>query len=239
MDESIYKLDWAESSEPLAQDHANINASFVIISAENEASHAVAVSALHLLGVNDPDITSFFVAEPNSEFPMQEQLLPLIEKVHKPEKKLFVVNMLPTLTDDIPLEACWASKAEWLCFESSVEILKVLNTLNIRNSAVIAISRNVEGDFSVIHGIANPWGSIARGTAVTASLDVPQLIVSATMDRNADKNDFIKLFLRINKDSVESRLSIKKGIVYEPIISRQSLEVGILHIGLIKLCLDY
>lgn len=190
------------------------------------------VPALQKLGVSFEDIKTVIIEEGNIELPIQDKLLPQVTSAYSAGKKMFILNFLPASSHDIPLEAACASKAEWLCFESTLEILKVLSKLkesklNKSNCGVIAISYNNDPDcLSPAQQDISPWGAVSRGMAPCASLDVSSQVISAGISKSANERDFIKLFLTINKEQVEDRLIIKDGCVFEPVMSRFNMEVS-------------
>ena len=219
LEKSIYKLCWSEAEE-IPEGNADTTASYVFISSEELDLTSMAVSALQQLGVADKNIATINLQESNDKSLFEEHLLPLFKRVYEANRKLYVVNMLPASAQSLPLEASSSAKAEWLCFESTLEIIKLLSKLEMTDIDVIAISFNGNG--------MKPWGGISNGMAVSADLEASQGIISAEMTSDASPNDFKKLFAAVNNGEIESRILVSKNRVFNTVIDRYDSKVSCL-----------
>ena len=226
MEESTYKLCWSNSTNAINLENTNIDSSYVLISKEDSKLPSVAVSALHRLGVNDDDINSVLLQETNNGLNIERRLTPLFKSVYCHNKRLFIINMLPMSAQKLPLKASSSKEAEFLCFESTLEVLKLLSKLEIYDSSVVSISCDFkEEENSPSSSGVNPWGSISRGMAVSADLEVRQRVISAELRCNADENAFIKLILACTKKTVEDRIIITEKQLLQPVVKRYDFKV--------------
>ena len=226
MEESTYKLCWSSSEDTINSESINIDASFVLISREDSKLPSIAVSALNRLGVNSDNINSVSLKETNNGLNIERRLTPLFKSINCHDKRLFVINMLPMSAQKLPLMAASSKEAGFLCFESTIEVLKLLSKLGLHDSSIIAISYDFkEEKYSSSSIGVNPWGGISRGMAVSADLEVRQRVISAELRCSADENAFIKLIIASTKETTEDRIVITDKLLLQPVIRRYDLKV--------------
>ena len=224
-DKSTYNLCWsAATKQPLEDNSVKIGGSFLLISLENEELDITATTALRNLGVRSDDIWSIMIQDLNCN--IQEKLQPLFAEIYNQGKEMIILNMLPMSTVALPLELGFTAKAEWLCFESTLEMMKILSKLNMSNTKIIAICCNNGEELNSASNKINGWKGISRGMVVSADLEVRQRVISAELRCNADESAFIKLILACAKETVEDRITITDKQVLQPIIQRYNFKVS-------------
>ena len=173
--------------------------------------------------MNDDNVTSLLIQDVNCD--IQEKLIPLFKKIYKPPKALMVLNMLPLSAQALPLEGSSSAKAEWLCFESTLEILKLCLKLKMDECTVVAIGSNTDGESS--SSTINPWGGVSRGIAISADLEVRQRVISADLRCDIDENAFSKLIRATTSKTTENRIVITNEQLLQPVLKRYDLKVRI------------
>ena len=157
---------------------------------------------------------------------IQEKLEPLLVEIYNQGKEMIILNMLPMSANSLPLEVASVGKATWLCFESTLEILKLLSKLDMSNSRVIAISsNNKEKPYSASDEM-NPWKGLSRGMVASTDLEVRQRVISTELRCDADESAFVKLILASTRETAEDRLAITDNQVLQPVIERHDLKVS-------------
>ena len=222
----MYNISWSPPSKEPLQDNNNrakVDCSFLLISLENEELSTTAVSAFHKLGVSSDDITSVLIQDVNCD--IQEKFHRLFKEMNRTNKSMIILNMLPMSARALPLEASFSTKAEWLCFESNLEIIKLLSKLHIDNSKLISISYNIDDESRAGSSKLSIWGGISRGMSVSADLEVRQRVISAEIRCDADEKAFIKLILESTRDTVEERMAITDKQLLQPTLKRYDFKV--------------
>ena len=191
----------------------------MLISLESTDLSAIVVSTLHKLGVEDNDITLILFQEGRNTFNIQEKLMQLLKNIYYKKHRMFILNMLPVSTQILPLEASSSEKAEWLGFESTLEILKLLSKLDMNDNNVIAIIKSGE------EGRINPWGGVSRAMAASADLETRQHVISADLQCDVDENAFRKLILACTNKTIEDRIIITKDQLLQPVLERYNFRV--------------
>ena len=230
IDKSIYSICWlSRPQEPVNDDtDMKVNGSFLLVSFENEGFSTTAVSALRKLGVSSDDIWSIIIQGVDCE--IQEKLQPLFTKVYNQSKEITVLNLLPMSTSTLQCEVANVPKASWLCFESTLEMMKILSKLNMSNSKVIAVFCTNDFENSRTSSKLSSWGAISRGLVVSAGLEARERVISAELRCTADENAFIKLILASMEEIAENRIAITDKQVLQPFITRFEPKVVDLYI---------
>ena len=221
-------MHWSPTSkQQLEDDTARIEDYFLLISFENEELNRIAASALRKLGVRSDNIWSIVIL--NIDCDIQEKLQPLLTEIVMQRKEIVILNMLPMATKVFPFEVVYAAKALWLCFESTLEILKILSKLDMSNSRVIAIGCSSERKLYSAANKMNPWKGISRGMAATADLELRQRVISVELICNVDESAFIRLILVSTRNTAEDRIEITDKHVLEPVMKRHNFKVSFTH----------
>ena len=221
----MYNVSWSPPSREPLQDNSNVkvNSSFLLISLENEELSKTAASALHKIGVGSDDIKSVLIQDVNCD--IQEKLRRLFKDINHTNQTMIILNMLPMSARALPLEASFSTKAQWLCFESNLEIIKLLSKLHIDNSKLISISYNIDDKLHTASSKTSIWGGISRGMSVSADLEVRPRVISAEMRCDADEKAFIKLILESTRDKAEERIAITDKQLLQPTLKRHDFKV--------------
>ena len=227
-EKSIYSLCWSAASEQILEDtNAKVRGSFLLISLENEEFNTTAGSALRKLGVRSDDIWSIAIQDVNCD--IQEKVRPLFTEIYNQGIEMIILNMLPMSTNSMPLEVAFVGKAAWLCFESTLEMLKILLQLDMNNSRIITVNCNSEKNLYSVSNKMNPWKGISRGMVASTDLEAKQRVISTELRCNCDENAFIKLILASTRETAEERIAITDNQVLQPVIKRHDLMVSLKH----------
>ena len=223
-DRSIYNLMWSlPLQEQLNQDSSVLDCTYILICLDTGEQNSAALSALHKLGVNGDNIASILIHDANCD--IQEKLIPFFSKFYKPPKTLTVLNMLPLSAQTLPLQASSSQRAEWLCFESTLEILKLMGKLDMNDSKIISVSCNTDAVYSSNFGGINAWEGISRGMAVSADLETRQRVISADLQCDVDENALCKLITACTNKTIEDRIIIKNDQLLQPVLERYNFKV--------------
>ena len=229
MEESVYKLCWSNTTNTINSESTIIDASFVLFSRNDTNLSSTAALALHKLGVNECNINSVLYQATKNYFNIEEELTWLLKSIYGQSKKVFIINMLPLSAQKLPLEASSSKEAEYLCFESTLEIVKVLSRLDVNDSSVISISCDAsEDNWSSASSRISPWGGISRGMAASADLELRQRVISAELRCNADETAFVKVILACTQETAENRIIITDKGFLQPVVRRLDFKVRLI-----------
>ncbi len=166
-EKSIYEMNWIPN-ESEGKTNSNIkelkNSKWLILSCKDNKNSSTVTKALDELEVDAEDVVMLEVEASNLDYDFQAELTAKVKEMDCEEKELNVVNLLPTTVNSFSSEADQFSNAEWLSFESNLECLKALATLESPKCKLIAVTCQVIAcDAFDKSKCGTPWAATALG----------------------------------------------------------------------------
>ena len=241
-EKSIYQMNWiADGSDDVsAEDGAKTEKEpekgkkakpkekkkkrkWLILSNEKSSVSKAVTEAFDVLQEDPEDISFLEASVTDMVKDFKDKLSKHIESMECEDKELIVVNLLPTIAHSIGLDIDIAFSAHWLCFESSLETLKILsdNEMKLSSSKLLVVTyQSVGYDVLERHNCSIPWAATPLGMARATNLETKVPVICVDVGTDACKDEFISTFKSLEDRSIEEGLIVSKSAIHRPLFER-------------------
>lgn len=227
---SIYEMNWIlDGPEEVQQEKTKgmkKNIDFLIVGLKDSKFHVNVKDALSALTVHETRIHFQEVTASDTVHNFTTKIRECIEECNLKEKQVVVVNLLASIAHSIAFDVQLSLSAHWLCFESTLELLKILSDLNMQKSKLLVFTCQSFGyeifdkqEYSV------PWAATTLGLARVTNLETNIPVISIDVRQDAEKTDFEKAFASINLQSAEEGLIVSEAGIQQPLFERVNKEL--------------
>ena len=224
METSLYEMNWYPTSA--INDHENLHEyeKIIIISFREMSALTSVTTALADIGISKEviDVQSITGSENIADF--TEQILQKLKLSDASTRKVLVINLLP-LAVTICSGEDLSMSANWLSFESNLEVLKALSKSEMEGSKLLTFTcrsfgcqENPENDFSM------PWAATVLGMARAVNLETDIPLIPIDFGRMPSEEEVKKVLLSLNLRSIEEGLVISPSAIQQPLLQRIKAE---------------
>ncbi len=224
LEKSIYEVNW--KSHQSSEQRFSEDAIFVILGAAKCPWVADVCKALTELQVNDHDKLALQLDEKRDFNEFMDDSLRLISDLSRKDQKMVVINLLPIMSRSIPLESASSSKAQYLCFESTLTVLKFLNEKGIKKSVVVVLTNKSMAVENFTDMRINPWAATSWGMAKVTNLESTIPVICADVYEERSVDICKKALVSVGMKSAESGLVVTSQNVLQPTLERAHLKVS-------------
>ena len=227
---STYEMNWIvdgpEEMEQKKTKSVKENIEFLIVGLKDTKFHINVKDAISALTVHEGKIHFQEIAASDTVTNFTAKVRDCIEDYDLKEKQVVVVNLLASIAHSIAFDMQLSLSAHWLCFESTLELLKILSDLNMQKSKLVVFTRQSFGyeafdkqEYSV------PWAATALGLARVTNLETNIPVICIDVRHDAEKEDFEKAFASIDLPSTEEGLIVSDAGIQQPLFERVNTEL--------------
>ena len=230
--ESIYEVNWrSDYSSHSKQISQGDELDVVIVSMVNNAFIGKLLQALSQIGVLENRIYVQEVTELDMALDFVKGIETYLEM--RENKNVILINLLPTSANDIAPDVIHSSTAHWLCFESTLELLKLLKKLTISQCKLVAFTcQSIGYDMFDNAGYNFPWAATVLGLGRVSFLESDITVIPVDISNDASKNDFVNALQSIDMPAIEEGCIISSAGVHRPKFERIGLKqvrIGVIH----------
>ena len=227
---STYEMNWIldgpEETEEKKTKSMKENIEFLIVGLKDSKFHINVQDAMSALTVHENRIHFQEIIASDTVNNFTAKVRDCIEECDLREKQVVVVNLLASVAHSIAFDVQLSLSAHWLCFESTLELLKILSDLNMQKSKLVVFTRQSFGyetfdkqEYSV------PWAATTLGLARVTNLETNIPVICIDVRHDAEKEDFEKAFSSINLPSTEEGLIVSEAGIQQPLFERVNTEL--------------
>ena len=196
---------------------------FIVVSVVKNKFKDKLQEALSLLGVPQNRINVQEVAEHDMAVNFVEEIERYLKC--KQGKNIIIINLMPTSAYQIVPDVTHSSMAHWLCFESTLELLKLLSHEGMSKCKLLAFTcQSVGYDMFDQAGYNLPWAATTLGLGRASFLESDIPVISFDISKNASKDDFVRALASIDTPAIEEGCIVSSSGVYRPKLERLSLK---------------
>ena len=196
---------------------------FIVVSLLKNTFKDKLQEALSLLGVPQNRIYVQEVAEPDMTVNFVEEIERHLKC--KQEKNVIIINLMPTSAYQIAPDVTQSSMAHWLCFESTLELLKLLSHEGMSKCKLLTFTcQSIGYDIFDQAGYNLPWAATTLGLGRVSFLESDIPVISFDISKDAIKDDFVKALVSIDMPAIEEGCIVSSSGVYRPKFERLSLK---------------
>ena len=195
----------------------------VIVSMVNNKFIGKLLQALSQLGVLENRIYVQELAEPDTALDFIKGIETYLEMREK--KNVIIINLLPTSAHEIAPNLMHSSTAHWLCFESTLELIKLLKKLKVSQCKLVAFTcQSIGYGMFDNAGYNFPWAATVLGLGRVSFLESEVTVIPLDISYDASKNDFVNALQSIDMPAIEEGGIISSAGVYRPKFERIGLK---------------
>ena len=224
METSIYEMNWYPSSTTDDDERFEYD-KVVIVSFRTMKILTSLMNAFADIGFSKECIDVQYISGDEMVANFHEQILQKLTFSDTDVKRVMVINLLPFAVNVFSIEEELSMTTNWLSFESTLEILKVLSRNEKVDSKLVAFTcqsfgceLNSDGDYHV------PWAATVLGMARATNLETDVSLIPIDLGRKPSDEEVKKALLSLNLRSVEEGLVISPTAVHQPLFQRVKVE---------------
>lgn len=214
-------MNWLPSPLPTVSEDMLDHDKIFIIGFKNNSVFKLIMEALDQLKF--PSECTTFQEVSGSEIiaDFQEQFTQKINIEEVADQKVLVINLLPLFAHTVSNEEISNLTAYWLCFESTLEILKALSKHEMKKSKLVTYThRCFDGRLHSDGGTSIPWAATVLGMARATNLEteIPLIPVDIGMKPTVEEVKATLLSLKLR--SVEEGIIVSPTNIHQPLFQR-------------------
>ena len=221
MEASMYEMSWYPTL--ITDDSENLHEydKIIIISFKNMSTLGSVATALANIGISDEYIDIQYISGGENVAEFQKEILQKVNINDASSSKILVINLLPLAVNTCLVHEELSMTANWLSFESNLEVLKALGKSEMEGSKLVAFTcqsfgckENSEKDFPL------PWAATVLGMARAVNLETDIPLIPIDFGRLPSDTEVKKVLLSLNLRSIEEGLVISPSTVHQPLLQR-------------------
>ena len=222
METSLYEMNWYPTSAINDNENLHEYEKIIIISFRDKSVLTSVTTALANIGIYKEfiDLQSITGSENIADF--AEQILQKLKLSGASTRKILVINLLPLAVTICSGEEDLSMTANWLCFESNLDVLKALSKSEMQGSKLVTFTlrsfgceENPEKEF-----FSMPWAATVLGMARAVNLETDIPLIPIDFGGIPSEEEVTKVLLSLNLRSVEEGLVISPSAIHQPLLQR-------------------
>ena len=221
METSMYEMNWYPTLATDDNENLHEYEKIIIISFKNMSTLASVTTGLAEIGIPDEYIDLHSIAGGDNVAEFQKEISQKVNVNDAGSSKILVINLLPLAVNACSVLEELSMTANWLSFESNLEILKVLSKGEMEGSILVAFTcqsfgfrDNLEVDFPM------PWAATVLGMARAVNLETGIPLIPIDFGKIPSDAEVKKALLSLNLRSIEEGLVIARSTVHQPLLQR-------------------
>lgn len=232
-------MNWYPSSTTDDNDSLEYD-KIVVISFRTMSILTSVTNAFADIGVSKESIEVQYISGGEMVANFHEQILQKLTFSDTDVKRIMVINLLPFAVNMYSVEEELSMTTNWLSFESTLEILKVLSKNESVDSKLVAFTCQTFGcELNSDEGHPVPWAATVLGMARATNLETDVSLIPIDFGRAPSDEEVKKALLSLNLRSVEEGLVISSTAVHQPLFQRVKADnsevINIVMVPILKL----
>ena len=221
MESSLYEMNWIPAGDTQKTDNLGEYDEFLILGFKDCCLTKKTIECLTDSGVKSEHILFNEIKGGDMVLNFATEFQERLEKGNDVKKSVIVINLLPSFAHSLSLGEDLALTAQWLCFESTLMILKILHESHLCNSKILVFCcQSFGSDMTDEKEYSLPWGSTSLGLARVTNIETDIPVIPIDLKKNPSKEDIKAALSSIQLRSVEEGLVVSPSTMYQPILQR-------------------
>ena len=221
METSLYEMNWFPTPNESSGEGLCEYDQILIIGFQNSLVLSSIMRIFADIGICKEKIDLYNITGGEVASNFQEEVIDKIKLSETTELKVLVINLLPLFAHVLSAGDELSLTTNWLTFESTLDVLKVLSKKEMQSSKLVAFTCKSFG--SGMHsneGCLLPWAATVLGMARAANLETTIPLIPVDIGPKPTDEEVKTALLSLNLRSAEEGLVVSPSSVYQPMLQR-------------------